>query len=177
MPEGTRTVKCRVGVSSSQTASPGEFHSQLLPRYARRTREIDEAILSGDLGGVNSRRIRTAVKPLLGERHLSKSAVSRIVGRLKALFATWQGRGLSAERYPIVFLDGFHLKIRVARRVVSIPVLAASDASATCLRSSPRNGSKSHKSVEWVNRSAGVTPSKQFPQESGRIRLRIPTLW
>lgn len=102
-----------------------EFHSQLLPRYARRTREIDEAILSCYLGGINSRRIRTALKPLLGERHLSKSAVSRIVGRLKALCATWQGRDLSTERYPIVFLDGFHLKLRVARRVVSVPVLAA----------------------------------------------------
>jgi transposase-like protein len=51
--------------------------------------------------------------------------VSRIVGRLKALFATWQSRDLSSERYPIVFLDGFHLKVRVARRVVSVPVLAA----------------------------------------------------
>jgi hypothetical protein len=39
----------------------------------------------------------------------------------------------------------------------------------SCLRSSPRNGSNSRKSVEWVNRSAAVTPSKQFPQESGRI--------
>src|SRR5207249_1982821 len=75
--------------------------------------------------GINSRRIRTALKPLLGERHLSKSAVSRIVGRLKALFVSWQDRDLSAARYPIVFLDGFHLKVRVARRVVSVPVLAA----------------------------------------------------
>jgi transposase-like protein len=49
---------------------------------------------------------------LLGERHLSKSAVSRIVGRLKALFATWQDRDLSTERYPVIFLDGFHLKVR-----------------------------------------------------------------
>jgi transposase-like protein len=102
-----------------------EFHSQLLPRYARRTRAIDEAILGCYLGGVNSRRIRTALKPLLGERHLSKSAVSRIVARLKALFMTWRDRDLSSERYPIVFLDGFHLKVRVARRVVSVPVLAA----------------------------------------------------
>ena len=74
---------------------------------------------------MNSRRIRTALKPLLGDRHLSKSAVSRIVARLKALFASWQARDISAERYPIVFLDGFHLKVRVARRVVSVPVLAA----------------------------------------------------
>jgi transposase-like protein len=88
-------------------------------------REIDDAILGCYLGGINSRRIRTALKPLLGERHLSKSAVSRIVGRLKALFTTWQDRDLTSERYAIVFLDGFHLKVRLARRVVSVPVLAA----------------------------------------------------
>ena len=124
-PEGTRRVTVPRGRIAGAEGETTEFHSQLLPRYARRTREIDEAILSCYLGGVNSRRIRTALKPLLGERHLSKSAVSRIVGRLKALFATWQGRDLSPERYPIVFLDGFHLKVRVARRVLSVPVLAA----------------------------------------------------
>lgn len=124
-PDGTRTVTVPRGRIVGRDGATQEFHSQLLPRYARRTREIDEAILSCYLGGVNSRRIRTALKPLLGERHLSKSAVSRIVGRLKALFTTWRDRDLSTERYPIVFLDGFHLKVRVARRVVSVPVLAA----------------------------------------------------
>jgi transposase-like protein len=123
--DGTRTVKVPRGRVVGRDGATVEFHSQLLPRYARRTREIDETILGCYLGGVNSRRIRTALKPLLGERHLSKSAVSRIVARLKALFTTWQQRDLSAERYPIVFLDGFHLKVRVARRVVSVPVLAA----------------------------------------------------
>ena len=124
-PDGTRTVtvpRGRIGGSSDTTT---EFHSQLLPRYARRTREVDDAILGCYLGGVNSRRIRTALKPLLGERHLSKSAVSRIVARLKALVATWQGRDLSTERYAVIFLDGFHLKVRLAKRVVSVPVLAA----------------------------------------------------
>ena len=124
-PDGTRTVTVPRGRVADQGGATTEFHSQLLPRYARRTREIDDAILGCYLGGINSRRIRTALKPLLGERHLSKSAVSRIVGRLKALFTSWQDRDLSAERYPIVFLDGFHLKVRVARRVVSVPVLAA----------------------------------------------------
>jgi len=124
-PEGTRTVTVPRGRIAKDDGTTCEFHSQLLPRYGRRTQEIDDAILGCYLGGVNSRRIRTALKPLLGERHLSKSAVSRIVGRLKRLFTSWQERDLSAERYPIVFLDGFHLKIRVARRVVSVPVLAA----------------------------------------------------
>ena len=123
--DGTRTVSVPRGRVAGSDGSTREFHSQLLPRYARRSREVDEAILGCYLGGVNSRRIRTALKPLLGERHLSKSAVSRIVARLKALFTTWRDRDVSTERYPIVFLDGFHLKVRVARRVVSVPVLAA----------------------------------------------------
>ena len=124
-PEGTRTVPVPRGRIVGRSGTTEEFHSQLLPRYARRTREIDDAILGCYLGGINSRRIRTALKPLLGERHLSKSAVSRIVARLKALFATWQDRDLLAERYAVIFLDGFHLKVRLAKRVVSVPVLAA----------------------------------------------------
>src|SRR5713101_6260574 len=124
-PDGTRTVTVPRGRVESQDGATREFHSQLLPRYARRTREIDDAILGCYLGGVNSRRIRTALKPLLGERNLSKSAVSRIVARLKALFTTWQTCDLHGERYAVVFLDGFHLKVRLARRVVAVPVLAA----------------------------------------------------
>ena len=124
-PDGTRTVTVPRGRIAGSDDTTAEFHSQLLPRYARRTREIDEAILGCYLGGVNSRRIRTALKPLLGERHLSKSAVSRIVARLKTLFAAWQNRDLSTERYAVIFLDGFHLKVRLAKRVVSVPVLAA----------------------------------------------------
>jgi putative transposase len=124
-PDGPRTVTVPRGRIAGPDGATQEFHSQLLPRYARRTRAIDEAILGCYLGGVNSRRIRTALKPLLGARHLSKSAVSRIVARLKALCATWQDRDLSTERYAVIFLDGFHLKIRMAKRVVSVPVLAA----------------------------------------------------
>lgn len=130
-PEGTQVVTMPRGRVVGPDGVTSEFHSALLPRYARRTREVDDAILGCYLGGINSRRIRTALKPLLGAAHLSKSAVSRIVGRLKALFATWQNRDLSAERYPIVFLDGFRLKVRVARRIVSVPVLAALGVSET----------------------------------------------
>ncbi len=101
-----------------------EFQSAVVPRYARRTRKVDEAILGAYLAGANTRRIRKALEPLLGSEHLSKSAVSRVVSRLKEQFAQWSGRDLSQERYAILFLDGFHLKVRMARRVVSVPVLA-----------------------------------------------------
>jgi transposase-like protein len=123
--DGTRTITVPRGRVIAEDGTTAEFHSRLLPRYARRTREVDEAILGCYLGGVNSRRMKTALKPLLGEAQMSKSAVSRIVGRLKALFVTWRDRDLSSERYAVIFLDGFHLRVRLARRVVSVPVLAA----------------------------------------------------
>ncbi len=122
--EGPRRLRVPRGRIRQADGTSREFHSHLLPRYARRTREGDAAILGSYLAGVNSRRLRAALKPLLGARHLSKSAVSRIVGRLKALFGTWQARPLSDDRYAVLFLDGFHLKVRLARRVVTVPVLA-----------------------------------------------------
>ena len=81
-----------------ETGETTEFRSELLPRYARRTREVDEAILGTYLSGANSRRVRKALKPLLGEEHLSKSAVSRVVSRLKERFEEWQNRNLGHDR-------------------------------------------------------------------------------
>ena len=123
---GTRELRVpRARVRDEETGETTEFRSELLPRYARRTREVDEAIFGTYLSGANSRRIRKALKPLLGEEHLSKSAVSRVVSGLKERFEEWQNRALSEEVYAIVYLDGFHLKVRMAKRVISVPVLVA----------------------------------------------------
>ena len=123
---GTREMRVpRARLQDEETGEMKEFRSEVLPRYARRTQEVDEAILATYLSGANSRRIRKALKPLLGEEHLSKSAVSRVVSRLKERFKEWQNRDLGDEAYAIVYLDGFHLKVRMAKRVVSVPVLAA----------------------------------------------------
>ena len=87
---GTRELRVpRARVRDEETGETTEFRSELLPWYARRTREVDEAILGTYLSGANSRRIRKALKPLLGEEHLSKSAVSRVVSRLKERFEEW----------------------------------------------------------------------------------------
>jgi putative transposase len=124
---GTGLQELRVprGRLHREDGTTKEHRSEVLPRYARRTKEVDEAILGAYLAGANSRRIRKALGPLLGQEHLSKSAVSRVVTRLKGHFQEWSHRDLSGERYVVLFLDGFHLKVRLARRVVSVPVLAA----------------------------------------------------
>jgi transposase-like protein len=97
----------------------------VLPRYSRRTRQADEAILGAYLAGANTRRIRRALEPLLGQANLSKSAVSRVVGQLKELFASWDRRDLSHDRFAILYLDAKNLKVRLVRRVIKVPVLVA----------------------------------------------------
>jgi len=102
-----------------------EWRSGLLPRYQRRTREVDAAVLGAYLAGGNTRRLRKALAPLLGEANLSRSAISRIVARLRALFTAWQSRDLSGENLAVLYLDGIYLPVRLARRVVRVPVLVA----------------------------------------------------
>ncbi len=122
---GSQAIKVPRARVTEYDGSTREFRSELLPRYQRRTKDVDDAILGAYLAGANSRRIKKALGPLLGHEHLSKSAISRVVGRLKTLFADWKSRDLVNEHYPLIFLDGFHLKVRLAKRVVSAPVLVA----------------------------------------------------
>ncbi len=53
-----------------------EWTSTVVPRYQRRMREINDAIAGVYLSGGNTRRIRGALRPLLKDAPLSRSAVS-----------------------------------------------------------------------------------------------------
>ncbi len=103
-------------------AGTQEFESQLVRRYQRRTRRLDAAVLSSYLTGANTRKVKLALKPLVEGTGLSRSAVSRLTKRLQGVFQGWRSRDLSAESYPILVLDGIRLPIRMARRVVKVPV-------------------------------------------------------
>jgi len=102
-----------------------EWRSRIAERYARRTKRIDEAILGCYLSGANTRRIRKALAPLFGEELLSKSTISRIVGKIGEQFEAWSVRDLPEEKTRYLFLDAIRIPVRLARRVVKVPVLAA----------------------------------------------------
>ena len=72
-----------------------EWRSTVVPRYQRRMREVNEAVAGVYLSGGNTRRIRGALRPLLKNAPLSKSAVSRIVGTLRGEWEAW-----SSSRSP-----------------------------------------------------------------------------
>jgi transposase-like protein len=104
-------------------AGATEWASTLLPRYQRRMREVNEAVVATYLAGGNTRRIRGALQPLLKAAPLSKSAVSRVVATLKEALAAWRTHPLGDVDAIYRYLDGFALRVRSAGRVVSVPVL------------------------------------------------------
>jgi putative transposase len=102
-----------------------EWQSVLIERYQRRARSVDSALLGCYLSGANGRRIRGALCPLLRGAPLSKSAISRIVGRLQGLFTEWRQRSLKTESVVFLYLDAICLRVRIANKVVTAPVLVA----------------------------------------------------
>jgi len=100
-----------------------EWQSGLIGRYQRRGASVDQALLGCYLSGANGRRIRGALSPLLRGSPLSKSAISRLVGRLEALFSQWRSRSLATEAVVFLYLDAIALRVRIAKKVISVPVL------------------------------------------------------
>jgi len=102
-----------------------EWSTKILPRYERRMPELNEAILSTYLAGGNTRRLQGALRPLLRKAPLSKSAVSRVIGTLRSSLDEWRRRSLEELQVIYLYLDAFALRVRVAGKVASVPVLAA----------------------------------------------------
>jgi transposase-like protein len=100
-----------------------EWHSQLIPRYQRRTERVDGALLGAYLSGINTRRLRGALSPLLRGAPLSKDAVSRLVGRLRDEFNAWSARDLAAEEVCYIFFDGWYPRVRIGKKRTRVPVL------------------------------------------------------
>jgi putative transposase len=123
----TGTVQLDVPRARLAEADGGEreWQSQLVPRYRRSSREVEQSVLGVYLSGSNTRRIRGALEPLLSGAALSKSAVSRLVLRLEESYRSWQGRELGEEKIVYLYLDAIYPKVRSGGRVVSLPVLVA----------------------------------------------------
>jgi putative transposase len=108
---GPTTIQLqRARLFDAAGAPTAEWHSTLLPRYARRAPAIDNAILGSYLAGANTRRIRGALRPLQ---------------TLKRAFESWRTTPLTDKRIVFLFLDAIAVKVRSDRRVQTLPVLVA----------------------------------------------------
>jgi putative transposase len=102
-----------------------EWQSQLVPRYVRRTIEVDAALLGLYFGGVNTRRVKQAIRPLLKNSPLSKSSVSRVIVNLQAYFDGWTRRDLAGEDIRYLYLDATFMKVRCGGKAERLPIMVA----------------------------------------------------
>jgi len=102
----------------------GEWQSSLLPRYGRRSHAVDATLMGLYFGGVNTRKVSKALRPLFKGSPLSKSAISRIIVRIREYFDAWRERDLSSEDIRYLYLDGTYVPMRCGNKVTKLPILA-----------------------------------------------------
>ena len=95
----------------------------VLRAYARRSAEIDRAILAGFVLGLSTRKVGEALLALLG-RPVSAATVCRVVRTLDATVAAFHARPL-ANAYKALMLNGVVLARRTGAGTLRRPVLVA----------------------------------------------------
>ena len=89
----------------------GRIKFAILPRYLRRSKDVDQGVLEMFLAGVSTRRVREVLKPLMGEPTLSASTVSEITKVLDQQVNEFHQRSISDE-YVYLIADGVYLKAK-----------------------------------------------------------------
>lgn len=101
------------------------FTSNILPRWARRSRSLDALLPVLYLRGVSTGDFQEALTVLLGADapNLSPGVVSRLTAGWQEEYDRWQRRDLSARRYVYIWADGVYLQARMEPSAECILVL------------------------------------------------------
>ena len=99
-----------------------EWRSEALPRYARRTRQVEALIAGAYLAGTNTRRVRRALAALFAGA-VSKDIVSRTWRKVKTDWDAWCRRSLAEEDIVRLILDGTVVRVRLDRKATNISLL------------------------------------------------------
>jgi len=119
---GTATIavpRARIDTADGKTT---EWVNKTLPRYRRRTKEVDALIAGAYLSGTNTRRVGRALVALF-RGAISKSVVSRVWRKIKSDWDHWNKRDLSKADIVRLILDGTVVKVRLDRKATSISLL------------------------------------------------------
>ena len=99
-----------------------EWRSEALPRYARRTRQVEALIAGAYLAGTNTRRVKRALAPLF-KGAVGKDVVSRAWRKVHTDWTAWLRRDLGGEEIVRLVLDGTVVRVRLDRKATSVSLL------------------------------------------------------
>ncbi|MGH3803086.1 MAG: IS256 family transposase [Pseudonocardiaceae bacterium] len=91
------------------------FTSNILPKWARRSRSLDALLPVLYLRGISTGDFQEALSALLGADapNLSPGVVSRLTAGWQADYDSWCRRDLSARHYVYIWADGIYLQARM----------------------------------------------------------------
>jgi putative transposase len=91
------------------------FTSNILPRWARRSKSLDSLLPVLYLRGVSTGDFQEALTALLGADapNLSPGVISRLTAGWQEDYDRWQRRDLSARSYVYIWADGVYLQARM----------------------------------------------------------------
>jgi putative transposase len=98
----------------------GEFEPKIIRKFASNTNELEEKIIGMYAKGMTTRDIQETLEDMYGV-DVSATTISAITDKVWPLVEAWQNRPLAAI-YPIVYLDGFHIKLRREGKIENVAV-------------------------------------------------------
>src|SRR3984885_1681619 len=109
-------------------AASGErirFTSNILPKWARRTKSLDALLPVLYLRGISAGDFQEALAALLGKDapNLSAAVIARLKSEWEDEYRRWQKRDLSARHYVYVWADGVYLQTRMEPQAECMLVL------------------------------------------------------
>ena len=111
-----------------RAAASGErvrFTSNILPKWARRTKSLDALLPVLYLRGISAGDFQEALAALLGKDapNLSAAVIARLKSEWEDEYRRWQKRDLSARHYVYVWADGVYLQARMEPQAECMLVL------------------------------------------------------
>lgn len=100
----------------------GEHETKVLDKYQRYDQRLKHDVCMMFLSGCSTRGIAMMSEAILGRR-ISRSEVSAVNQELLTGIDSWRSRNLSSLKIKYMYMDGVFFKMRIERKIESVPML------------------------------------------------------
>ena len=124
-PIEVRRQKVRDRATGLPVEAKIRFTSNILPKWARRSKSLDALLPALYLRGISAGDFQEALSAILGSDapNLTPGVVSRLTAGWQEDYDRWQARDLSARRYVYIWADGVYLQARMEPEAECILVI------------------------------------------------------
>ncbi|GAI88954.1 unnamed protein product, partial [marine sediment metagenome] len=112
---GLGALEVTVPRTRSREVEIERFSSALVPKYMRRSLELDDALPLFYLGGLSNNDFIPCFEKLFGQKPdgMSSSSITRLKKAWQGQMMEWRKRDLSDCRYCYLWVDGIHFNLRL----------------------------------------------------------------